>query len=222
MQATTVHPWTDLHTLLPLCLGTAGLAIFLLFEHRFAKHPLIPLARFHNRTCLLTFLCTALHGLVVWCLMYYLPLYYQAVRGFSALHSGLAVLPETLTIVPASMAVGFLIGRSGRYRWAIWAGWALSAGGMGLLCLLDEHTPVAEWVCLNIPAGLGMGMLFGAMGFPIQAAVESEGVPLAVALFSFSRAFGAVSLSLLAGCSWVEMWMWIWADRMLDTGNLDR
>ncbi|KAK0640741.1 major facilitator superfamily domain-containing protein, partial [Cercophora newfieldiana] len=200
MQATTVYAWTDFETLVPLSLGVAGLCAFLFFEHSVAKHPLVPLSRFQNRTCLLTFLCTALHGLVVWCLMYYLPLYYQAVRGFTALQSGLAVLPETLTIVPASMAVGFLIGRSGRYRWAIWSGWTLSASGMGLLYLLDEHTSTVKWVCLNLPAGLGMGMLFGAMGFPIQAAVDPESVPLAVSLFSFWRAFGA-TLGISIGSS---------------------
>ncbi|KAK4451156.1 major facilitator superfamily domain-containing protein [Podospora aff. communis PSN243] len=200
MQATTVHAWTALETLLPLLLGAAGLCLFLFHQGKIAKNPLVPLNRFRNRTCLLTFLCTALHGLVVWCLMFYLPLYYQAIRGFTALESGLAVLPETLTIVPASMAMGFLIGWSGRYRWAIWSGWALSAAGVALLYLLDENTPTATWICLNLPAGFGMGMLFGAMGFPIQACVDAESVPLAVSLFSFWRAFGA-TLGISIGSS---------------------
>jgi hypothetical protein len=51
----------------------------------------------------------------------------------------------------------------------------------------------AAWICINLPAGVGMGMLFGALGFPIQACVDAESVPLAVSLFSFWRAFGAVS-----------------------------
>ncbi|KAK0618892.1 major facilitator superfamily domain-containing protein [Immersiella caudata] len=200
MQATTIYPWTSLETLLPLFLGIAGLCLFLFHQAKITKNPLIPLNRFKDRTCLLTFLCTALHGLIVWCLMYYLPLYYQAIRNFTALQSGLAVLPETLTIVPASMAMGFLIGWSGRYRWAIWSGWVLSAGGLALLYLLDEDTSTAGWIGINVPAGFGMGMLFGALGFPIQACVDAESVPLAVSLFSFWRAFGA-TLGISIGSS---------------------
>jgi hypothetical protein len=188
-----VYPWKDVRTLLPLVLGVVGICVFLIFEQWFAKFPLVPLTRFRNRSCLLTFFCTTFHGLVVWCLMYYLPVYYESVKGFGFLKSGLAVLPETLTLVPASIIIGFLVSWTGRYRWAIWLGWALSATGLGLLYLLDESTPTAKWICLNLSAGFGMGILFGAMGFAIQASVDAETVSLAVTLYSFWRAFGAVS-----------------------------
>jgi Na+/melibiose symporter-like transporter len=126
--------------------------------------------------------------------MYYLPVYYESVKGLSTVKSGLAVLPETLTITPASIAIGFLISWLGKYRWAIWSGWGLSVAGCGMLYVLDETTPIAKWIGLNITAGIGMGFLFGALGFPIQASVDAKKVPLAVTLFSFWRAFGAVSL----------------------------
>ncbi|KAH8891544.1 MFS general substrate transporter [Thozetella sp. PMI_491] len=200
MQATVVYPWRDVRTLLPLMLGIAGLFVFLFFEWRIAKCPLVPLNRFQNRTCILVFLCTALHGLILWCLMYYLPVYYEAVKDFTALKSGLAVLPETLTIVPASMAIGTLVGWTGRYRWAIWSGWALSTAGLGLLYLLDESTSTVGWIFINMPAGFGIGILFGAMGFAIQAAVDAESVPVAVTLYSFWRAFGA-TLGISIGSS---------------------
>jgi len=187
-----VYPWKDVRTLVPLILGAVGLAVFIVFEHWFARYPLVPLARFRNRSCLLTFFCTALHGLVLWCLMYYLPVYYESVKGFDAVKSGLAVLPETLTLVPASIMVGLLVGWTGTYRLAIWAGWGLSTAGLGLLLLLDESTPAGKWIGLNVCAGIGMGILFGAMGFAIQASVDAETVSLAVTLYSFWRAFGAV------------------------------
>ena len=136
--------------------------------------------------------------------MYYLPVYYESVKGFDVVKSGLAVLPETLTLVPASIIIGFLVSWTGKYRWAIWTGWALSTTGLGLLYLLDESTPIAKWICLNLSAGFGMGILFGAMGFAIQASVDAERVSLAVTLYSFWRAFGAVSYS--SGLLYLKTW----------------
>ncbi|KAL3479518.1 major facilitator superfamily domain-containing protein [Aspergillus californicus] len=192
MQASVVYPWKDAHTLAPLLLGITGIILFLIYEKYWARNPLIPLARFRNRTCLLTFFCTMLHGIVVWCLMYYLPVYYETIKGFTSLKSGLAVLPETLTLVPASILIGFLVSWTGRYRWAIWLGWALSATGSGILYLLSPETKTGVWIGMNLPVGVGMGALFGAMGFAVQAAVEDpESVSLAVTLYSFWRAFGS-------------------------------
>ncbi|KAH8704942.1 major facilitator superfamily domain-containing protein [Talaromyces proteolyticus] len=193
MQASVVYSWRDAHTLVPLVLGVLGLCLFLVYEQRWAHNPLIPLKQFQNRSCMLTFFCTMLHGMVLWCIMYYLPVYYETIKGFSSLDSGLAVLPETLTLVPASILIGYLVSWTGKYRWAIWMGWAISTMGSAILYLLTPSTPKGLWIVLNLPVGVGMGLLFGAMGFAVQAAVDAERVSLAVTLYSFWRSFGAVS-----------------------------
>lgn len=168
------------------------MTIFLFYEWKMVENPLIPFNAFKNRSCIITFLCTTLHGLVVWCLIYYLPLYYEVVQGLNPMQSGLAMLPETLTIVPASILTGLLITWSGRYRWAIWAGWAVTVTGVGLLHLLHVGTPRRMWIGLNLVAGCGTGMLFGAMGFAVQASVSSKNMAVAVAMFTFFRSLGAV------------------------------
>lgn len=193
MQASVVYPWNDAHTLAPLIAGVLGLGFFLIYEQWWARNPLIPLAQFRNRSCLLTFFCAMLHGMALWCIMYYLPVYYESIKGFSSLDSGLAVLPETLTLVPASILIGYLVSWCGSYRWAIWLGWSVSTLGSALLYLLTPSTSKGVWIALNLPVGVGMGLLFGAMGFAVQAAVDPGRVSLAVTLFSFWRSFGAVS-----------------------------
>jgi hypothetical protein len=44
---------------------------------------------------LVTYMETILHGIVLWCLLYFLPLYYEAVKGYTPIVSGVAILPET-------------------------------------------------------------------------------------------------------------------------------
>jgi len=200
-QAGVVYPWVDVRTLLPLILGVVGITGFLVFERKWANFPLVPLAKFSNRTCILAFVCSFAQGLALWCLMYYIPLYYEFVKGFNPLQSGLATLPEMVTMVFAAAAAGFFVSWTGKYRAVIWYGWATSAVGMGILILLDQSTSTASWILLNIPIGVGMGILSGSLQFAIQASVDPEQLPLAVTLFMFWRSFGAVSSSLDCYCS---------------------
>jgi hypothetical protein len=165
---------------------------FCLYEYFLAKIPLIPFTIFKNRSAAITYICTILHGLVLWCLLYYLPLYYEAVRDMSPINAGLAVLPETLTLVPASVITGLVITRIGSYRWAIWIGWIITTIGMGLLILLDVDTSTGGWIGLNMIVGFGTGMLFGAMAFAVQASVNIDSIAVAVCMFSFFRSLGSV------------------------------
>ncbi len=100
------------------------------------------------------------------------------------------MLPETLTVAPASIGAGLVAGMTGRYRWAVWTGWGLTTLGTGILLLLKPQSTVAEWVWLNVPVGIGTGMLFTAMAMSIQAACDPALNAHAVAFFSFLRTFG--------------------------------
>lgn len=175
---------------MPLCLGIAGLITFIAYEEIVATEPLIRLVIFKNRTAAVSYSATVLHGMVLWSLLYYLPLYYEAVKGFSPIISGVALFPETFTVAPASIIVGILITVTGRYRWAIWAGWVLTVLGTGVLYLLDVDTSTVSWIFINLVGGLGMGMLFPSMAFAIQASQTNEDLAFAIAMFSFFRAFG--------------------------------
>ena len=130
-----VYPWLDYRTLLPLCLGSTGLICFVVFELRFARHALIPISKF-DQSCTLGFFAALLHGLILWCMLYYLPVYYETVKGLSITMVGVALLPETLTIVPASIITGILVSSLRTYREAIQVGWILTTLGTGLLLML--------------------------------------------------------------------------------------
>ena len=175
---------------MPLIIGACGLMTFVAYEATIPKEPLIRLDIFNNRTAAVSYFQTVLHGMILWCLLYYEPLYYEAVKGETPIIAGISLFPETFTVAPAAMATGVAITISGRYRWAIWSGWVLSTLGTGLLYLMDVHTTTVQWIFLNLVVGLGMGLLFPSMAFAIQAASTNANIAFAVAMFSFFRAFG--------------------------------
>ena len=182
--------WSSFRTLVPLILGICGLSVFVIYETYVAKTPLIPLRIFSNRTAAVNYIGTLIHGMVLWCLLYYLPLYYEAVKAYSPIIVGVAVFPETFTIAPLSIMVGVAVSLTGRFRWAIWSGWSLTVLGLALLYLLGPETSVPAFVFLNLIPGLGMGLLFTSMNLAAQAASTEKHVGFAAAMYIFMRSLG--------------------------------
>ena len=185
-----MFPWSSFRTLVPLILGICGLFAFFIYDSYVVKTPLIPLGILNNRTAAVNYVGTLVHGIVLWGLLYYLPLYYEAVKGYSPIIVGVAVFPETFTIAPASILVGVAVSITNRFRWAIWSGWSLTVLGMGLLYLLDSETSVPAFVFLNLVPGLGIGLLFSSMNLATQAAATERDVGFAAAMYIFLRSLG--------------------------------
>ncbi|KAJ5085231.1 hypothetical protein N7532_010002 [Penicillium argentinense] len=184
------YAWDSWHTLVPLLIGVAGLAAFTFYEYRYAKEPIIPPAIFVNRTAVVSFVGSVLQGLVLWCALYYLPLYYEAVKEYKPVIAGVALFPQTFTTAPCAIVVGIVITKTGKYRWAIWMGWTISTIGMGLLCIIKRDTSIPGWIFLNLVSGVGLGALFPSLGYAVQASADPSNLSIAVAMFSFFRALG--------------------------------
>lgn len=185
-----MYAWDSWRTLVPLIIGACGLIVFIPYEKYVAKEPVIRLSIFQTRTAVITYTGTVIHGIALWCELYYMPLYFEAVRGFTPILSGVALFPATFTVAPAAMVIGFLITHFGRYRWAIWLGWFLATLGLGLLYLLDMTISTAAWIFVMLVSGLGLGILFPSLAFAVQGSSTNKDLAFAVAMFSFFRAFG--------------------------------
>ncbi|KAL4962182.1 MDR family MFS transporter [Aspergillus stella-maris] len=191
-----LYPWESWHTLVPLLLGVAGLAAFTVYSIK-ATNPMIPHSIFGNRSATIAFVTSFLQGLILWCALYYLPLYYQAVQEYGPIMTGVALFPQTFTVAPSAIFCGVLVTVTGRYRWGLWVGWSLSILGIGILTLLDTNTRVVQWIFLNIPSGLGLGFLTAAIVCTVQASATNKNLTVAVAMVVFFRAFGqAVGIAI--------------------------
>jgi MFS family permease len=185
-----MYPWDSWHTLVPLLLGAAGLAGFIVYEKLGAGQPLIPLAIFNNITQSVSYASTFLHGMILWAIVYYLPLYYEGALGYSPVIAGLAVFPESLTVAPISVITGIVAAKVGSYRWAIWYGWPITALGIGLICYLDNDSTIPQWVFINLVAGIGLGILYPAVMLAVQAAADPEYLTISVTMTPFFRVLG--------------------------------
>ncbi|VBB84208.1 Putative Protein similar to C3H1.06c of Schizosaccharomyces pombe [Podospora comata] len=203
-------PWSSWHTLVPLCLGAAGMAGVAVFECYGTSTPFIPVYIFRNYSTTAVYAGSFVHGLILYSLVYYMPEYFQAVLGYSPLIAGVAALAQTATVVPCAIFVGVVVSKTGRYRWAVWTGWVLATLGCGLLILLGADTSIPAWIFLTAVSGLGMGILFPSITLALQASVPPADVATAATLVLFFRSFGqavgvAIGGSILENHMQVEL-----------------
>lgn len=78
----------------------------------------------------------------------------------------------------------------GRFRWAVWAGWALSILANGLLIIWDQNTSTAAWATILVLVGLGHGLILNAQNFATQAIALPGDEAQAAAMYAFLRSFG--------------------------------
>lgn len=185
-----MYPWSSWRTLVPLTLGATGLFAFVIYEIYIPSEPMIPHSVFKNRSAFIAFIASSLQGLILWSALYYLPLYYSAVKEFEPILTGVALFPQTFTVAPSAIVCGIIITLTGRYRWGLWLGWLLSTIGLGIVCLLKPGTSTAGWILLNIIPGLGLGILTAAIVCTVQASSTNRNLTVAVAMVVFFRAFG--------------------------------
>ncbi|KAL9051965.1 MAG: hypothetical protein Q9162_005688 [Coniocarpon cinnabarinum] len=185
-----IFSWGSWHTLVPLIAGLCGLIGFAMYQKALTRATFIPLVIFSNWSGVLTYYGISIQGILLWGLLYYVPLYYQAVLRYNPILSGVALFPETFTIVPLATVAGWACSSFGRYRWALHLGWALATLGMGLLCLLDERTKIVQWIFLNIVVGIGTGLLFPSTVISVMASAPQEHIAIATGMIAFFRFMG--------------------------------
>ena len=78
--AGTTNLWNSWRTLVPLLLGSLGLPLYVAFESSpWCQQPTTPFRLFVNRTSVIAFMLTFLHGVILYWATYFMPIYFQAV-----------------------------------------------------------------------------------------------------------------------------------------------
>ncbi|MCJ1295587.1 hypothetical protein MMC34_007150 [Xylographa carneopallida] len=183
--------WTSWHTLVPLIIGAVGTAGLFVYERYGTNEPLIRLSIFANRSTNIAYFNTVIQGMILWVILYFEPLYFEAVLGYRPLIAGVALFPATFTVAPMATITGLLITKTNSYRWSIWGGWAATVLGCGLLVLLDVDTQVVQWIFICLPSGIGLGVLSPALQFQVQASqTDQASIAFSIAMYGFFRSVG--------------------------------
>lgn len=189
-------PWNSWHVILPLVLGVVVCVIFAFHQasspSAVYKEPSAPPQLFKHRTSAAGFLLVFLAAVILQAISYFLPTYFQAVKGASPLMSGVYFLPFALVITPFGGLTGAFMSKTGPYIPIHWVGFIFSAVGAGLLSTLDDSSSRGAWIGYQILVSGGTGLTFTATLPSTLAPLSESDVAVATGTFSFIRSFGLV------------------------------
>jgi hypothetical protein len=123
--------------------------------------------------------------------VYYLPIWFQSIKGVSAVESGIRLLPLMLSMVLATVLGGLGTQKIGYYTPFAIAGSCIMAVGAGLLTTLEIHTGEGKWIGYQIVYGFGMGLAFQAPNLAAQTVLPTVDVPIGSSLMFFCQLLGA-------------------------------
>ncbi|OOF90580.1 hypothetical protein ASPCADRAFT_519135 [Aspergillus carbonarius ITEM 5010] len=190
--------WSSPTVICMVVVGGLLIGVFLFVERKVARFPLMDLRVFHTWENIAVMMVAAAHSMATRGSEYYLPFYFQSVRGASPTWSGVMVLPMMGAASVCDVVVGVVVHRTGRYREVIWGGAGLLALGTGLYVLLGVDSSMGMVVGFQVVGGVGLSLLLSTPMLAIQNTVGQGEVAVATATLGFVRSV-ATSLSIVLG-----------------------
>jgi EmrB/QacA subfamily drug resistance transporter len=184
------YAWTST-VIIAMAVGSVlALVIFVQVEKR-AAEPLLPLRLFRSGVFTVCSVMSFIIGFAMLGGVTYLPTYLQFVHGASATESGLQMLPLVCGLLVASIVVGQIISKTGRYRLFPIIGTVLIGGGLFLLSRLDNETSYLETAGFMVVLGLGVGLCMPVPTVVVQSTVDYSDLGVATSGVSFLRTMGS-------------------------------
>jgi EmrB/QacA subfamily drug resistance transporter len=181
--------WTSTGAVIPIAVGVAMLALFVVIEARFAQAPLVPFRELSG-PLQITNAIVILFSAALFPMWYVTSLYLQQVLGLSPLDAGLTFLPIALTIMVGARRAGALVNRFG-VRLVLGSGLVLMTAGFLLFARIASSGSATVYVIvpgLLTAAGIGLAVVASTIG-AVQGAREGQ-AGLASGLVNTSRQVG--------------------------------
>ena len=187
--------------------------LFVAVEKR-AKNPLVPMKLFANRNFVLTTLAGFAMGVGMFGTMAYLPTYLQMVHGMSPTLAGMMMIPMMIGMLGTSITVGWIISRTGHYKWYPAAGMALVAVALFLMSTLTPGTPASLIGGNLFLMGFGLGLVMQVLVLIVQNSFPVRVVGTATASNNFFRQIGGAVGSSVVGAIFIHRMQDLLAQRM--------
>lgn len=184
------YPWNN-SRIIGLFVGFGLLVIlFAASQLYLGEKATLPPHILKKRTVLAASLFALFFGGAFFLLVYYVPIYFQSVKGSSAMKSGIQLLPLMLATVVSSVAIGGMITAAGYYTPFLIASTAIAAIGTGLITLFDVDMSNGKWIGYQIVTGAGVGAGFQVPMTAVQTVLSPEDIPVGTAAVMFFQTLG--------------------------------
>ena len=185
------YGWGSATILALFAIAAVGILAFVLVERK-VRYPLMQLSLFRSRT----FSAANVSGMILsfgmMGMFFLLPVFFQAILGYSAIKTGLVMTPMSAAVVIAAPLSGWLSDRIGS-RWLIFSGMLITA--LGFFLMRGQMSLDTRWTSLVFPfvvSGFGIGLVMAPMTSAVMSTAPQEKAGAASGILSTMRQLGSV------------------------------
>lgn len=150
----------------------------------------LPPRIFFQRTILSGFAYSFIFTSSMMMLIYYIPLYFQVIKGVSPITSGLYFIPFILALSISSLMFGITTQKVGYYNPAMIASSVVASIGNGLVTTMTPGTSSSHWIGYLFLSGFGSGMALQQASIAAQAVLPTADVSIGIAIMLFGQQLG--------------------------------
>lgn len=194
------YAWSDRLIIGLLCGFGVTLLLFIAWQGHQKERALIVPTIFLKRTVM----AACFSGFFIYAVVvvhgYYLPLWFQAIKGVSIARSGVDLLPYIIANVVFCLISGILVSKIGYFTPPAIIGCAIAAAGSGLISTLETTTGTVQWAAYLCIAGSGLGIAVQQSYTAVQAVLALEQVPIATAAVTCFQSLGGAAFISAGNC----------------------
>ncbi|KAI1820152.1 MFS general substrate transporter [Xylaria intraflava] len=185
-----MYPWNNGRIIALFVVFGVLLIAFLFIQWYQQENATVPPRIFRNRTVMAGSLFLFSLGAAFFLFIYYIPIWFQAVQGVTAVESGIRNLPMILSVVVISILVGGLITICGYYTPFVIGGAIIASIGAGLLTTWKPDIGTGTWIGYQILFGVGLGTSLQVPLIAVQTVLDLKDVPVGTSVTVFMQTLG--------------------------------
>ncbi|KAH6691667.1 azole resistance protein [Plectosphaerella plurivora] len=183
-------PWSDGRIIALFVVFAVAFAAFASVQVLMPKTAQVPMRIISQRSmlagCFFNFFLAASMMLA----LFYVPLWFQTVKNFDPVQSGIYTLPLVLSIVASSIISGVATQNIGYYVPSMILCPSLMAIGQGLMSTFAPNSGTGEWVGFQFITGFGLGFGMQTVNLAVQTVLPREDVSTGMAISFFGQQLG--------------------------------
>ncbi|KAL9080588.1 MAG: hypothetical protein Q9157_000643 [Trypethelium eluteriae] len=192
-----VYAWNSSQVIGLFCGSAATSVVWIFWNYSRGKDASLPFSLIGQTAVWTSGIYQALIQTAIYGIIYFLPIYFQAVDNASPMLSGVYLLPTILSQLVMAVSSGKIMSTIGyALPSAIFSTVFLSVAS-GLYSLLGPNSPVGEWIGFQIIGGIGSGAGLQVAIVAVQAVIKGPELPSAMAFLVCVQFLGpAIALAL--------------------------
>jgi MFS family permease len=184
------YEWSNWRIILLLVLFGLVIIGFLGVQVWKGDHATVPPRLMKNRNIWGGSLFGAMLGGAFFVMIFWIPIWFQAIKGTTAVRSGIDNLPMVLGTVICSIVTGAAVTFLGYYTPFIYGSTILMSVGAGLISTFEVDTETGKWIGYQIIFGSGVGFGMQQTLIAVQTVLPIVDVPVGTAIIMFAQMLG--------------------------------